>query len=44
MFQGQPIVTDRSTFVIDEEGRIAPAALVGVKAPGHVDVLKAVVV
>jgi thioredoxin-dependent peroxiredoxin len=43
VFEGQPVVIDRSTFVIDEDGRIE-RALVGVKAPGHVDALKAVVV
>ena len=42
-FEGQPVVIDRSTFVIDEDGRIE-RALIGVKAPGHVEALKAVVV
>jgi peroxiredoxin Q/BCP len=42
VFQGIPVVIDRSTFVIDEEGRIE-RAMVGVKAPGHVDSLKALV-
>jgi thioredoxin-dependent peroxiredoxin len=41
-FQGQPVVIKRSTFIIDEEGRIE-RSLVGVKAPGHVDSLKEVV-
>lgn len=41
-FQGVPVVIDRSTFIIDEEGRIE-RALVGIKAPGHVDSLKALV-
>ena len=43
VFEGHPVVIDRSTFVIDEDGRIE-RALIGVKAPGHVDSLKAVVV
>jgi len=41
-FQGVPVIIDRSTFIIDEDGRIERAML-GVKAPGHVDSLKAIV-
>ena len=42
MFEGQAVLIKRSTFVIDEEGRIA-RAMYGVQAPGHVDSLKALV-
>ena len=41
-FQGVPVVIDRSTFVIDEDGRIV-RGLIGVNAQGHVDSLKALV-
>lgn len=38
-WKGIPLKIDRSTFVIDEEGRIEQA-LYGVRAKGHVDSLK----
>lgn len=38
-WNGIPLKIDRSTFVIDEEGRIEQA-LYGVRAKGHVDSLK----
>jgi peroxiredoxin Q/BCP len=41
-FKGVPVIIDRSTFIIDEDGLIE-RALLGVKAPGHVDSLKALV-
>jgi peroxiredoxin len=41
-FQGVPVIIDRSTFIIDEEGLIE-RALIGVRAPGHVDSLMALV-
>jgi len=41
-FQGISVDINRSTFVIDEQGKIE-RALYGVNAPGHVDELKALV-
>jgi peroxiredoxin Q/BCP len=38
-FKGIPILIERSTFVIDEEGNVAEA-LYGVKPRGHVEALK----
>ncbi|MGH2753023.1 MAG: peroxiredoxin [Actinomycetota bacterium] len=42
VFQGIPVVINRSTFVIEEDGRIAQA-LIGVDPRGHVAELKAMV-
>ena len=41
-YEGIPLTTLRSTFLIDEDG-IIEAALYGVKAPGHVDELRSMV-
>lgn len=38
-YQGVPVLTKRSTFVIDEDGNIAEA-LYGVNAQGHVELLR----
>lgn len=39
LFEGRPILIRRSTFVIDEAGRIT-AALYGVSSRGHIDELR----
>ena len=39
LFEGQPILIRRSTFVIDEDGRIASAQY-GVSSKGHVERLR----